>query len=179
MPEQLGRGLGRGWLFWIPYEYITYRTKDLGMGFVMDMYTAIDLAREDLQGTAVELFIGKDKAFGDRKEISLDQPPIVDEKDRADACATALVGESLGCRVEWLAKSRRIIIRSRAHDIELSIGSQTALVDGGKRLMEQTPSLTREQGGRLCPCALLQRRWGMRCSGTEEEKDYDFEIVAA
>lgn len=66
--------------FWIPYEYITYRTKDLGMGFVMDMYTAIDLAREDLQGTAVELFIGKDKAFDDGKEISLDQPPIVDEK---------------------------------------------------------------------------------------------------
>lgn len=48
MPEQLGRGLRDHGFFWIPYEYITYRTKDFGMGFVMDMYTTIDLAREDL-----------------------------------------------------------------------------------------------------------------------------------
>ena len=30
------------------------------MGYVMDMYTAIDLARENLQGSEVEHFIGKD-----------------------------------------------------------------------------------------------------------------------
>ena len=71
-----GEDWGDKGFFWIPYEYITYRTKDLGMGFVMDMYTAIDLARENLQGTAVELFIGKDKAFDDGRRFPLTSRPL-------------------------------------------------------------------------------------------------------
>lgn len=155
-----GEDWGDKGFFWIPYEYITYRTKDFGMGFVMDMYTAIDLARENLQGTAVELFIGKDKAFDDGKEITLDQPPIVDEKTGRTLVPLRFVGESLGCRVEWLAKSRRIIIRSRAHDIELSIGNQTALVDGGKRLMEQAPILDERTGRTLVPLRFIAETLG-------------------
>ena len=155
-----GEDWGDKGFFWIPYEYITYRTKDFGMGFVMDMYTAIDLARENLQGTAVELFIGKDKAFDDGKEIALDQPPIVDEKTGRTLVPLRFVGESLGCRVEWLAKSRRIIIRSRAHDIELSIGNQTALVDGGKRLMEQAPILDERTGRTLVPLRFIAETMG-------------------
>lgn len=155
-----GEDYGEDGFFWIPYEYITYRTKDFGMGFVMDMYTAIDLAKEDLQGTAVELFIGKSTAWDDGKEVALDQPPIVDEKTGRTLVPLRFIGESLGCRVEWLAKSRHIIIRSKAHDIQLTIGSQTALVDGGKRLMEQAPILDERTGRTLVPLRFIAQTMG-------------------
>ena len=55
---------------------------------------------------------------------------------------------------------RRIIIRSRAHDIELAIGSQTALVDGGKRLMEQAPILDERTGRTLVPLRFIAQTMG-------------------
>ena len=80
------------------------------MGFVMDMYTAIDLARENLQGTAVELFIGKDKAFDDGKEIALDQPPIVDERTGRTLVPLRFIAETMGHAVLWDGERRKIII---------------------------------------------------------------------
>lgn len=155
-----GKDYGEGGFFWIPYEYITYRTKDFGMGFMMDMYTMIDLKRENLQGTAVELFIGSEKAYDDGKEISLDQPPIVDEKTGRTLVPLRFIGESLGCRVEWLKKSRSIIIRNGTHDIQLTIGSRTALVDGNKRLMEQAPVIDERTGRTLVPLRFVAQTLG-------------------
>lgn len=146
--------------FWIPYEYITYRTKDLEMGFVMDMYTAIDLAREDLQGTAVELFIGKDKAFDDGKEITLDQPPIVDEKTGRTLVPCALWARALDAG--WNGWQRAAALSSAAGRTTLSLrlAARRHWWTGGKRLMEQAPILDERTGRTLVPLRFIAQTMG-------------------
>lgn len=155
-----GEDYGEQGFFWIPYEYITYRTKDFDISFLMDMYAMVDLKKEDLNGTAIELFIGFNTAWDDGREVSLDQPPIVDEETGRTLVPLRFVGESLGCRVEWLQQSRRIIIRNDAHDIQLTIGSQTALVDGNKRLMDQAPIIDQRTGRTLVPLRFVAQTLG-------------------
>lgn len=155
-----GKDYGDKGFLWLPYEYFTYKTKDFGMGFIMDMYAAVDLKGEDLNGTALELFLDFKTAWDDGKEIILDQPPVADEKTGRTLVPLRFVGEALGCKVEWLAKSRQIIIRNETHDIQLTIGQQTAVVDGDKRLMDQSPVIDQRTGRALVPLRFVAQTLG-------------------
>ncbi len=146
--------------FWLPYEYLTFRTKDFGQSFMMDMYAMIDLKGEDLSGTAIELFLGGEKAYDDGQEITLEQPPMADERTGRTLVPLRFVGESLGCRVEWLAKTRQIILQHEKHHIQLTIGSEVALVDGVKKLMEQAPVLDERTGRTLVPLRFISETLG-------------------
>lgn len=146
--------------FWIPYEYITYRTKDFDISFMMDMFTMVDLKEDDLQGTAIELFLGFNTAWDDGKEVILDQAPVADEKTGRTLVPLRFIGESLGCRVEWIGSCKQIIIRNEKADIQLTIGSQVALVNGDKRLMDQAPVIDQKSGRTLVPLRFVAQTLG-------------------
>jgi len=155
-----GEDYGDKGFFWLPYEYLTYRTKDFGVGFMMDMYAMVDLKGEDLAGTAIEMRLGHSTAYNDGEEIELDQPPMADEKTGRTLVPLRFVGEALGCRVEWIASCRQIIIRSENADIQLTIGSQVAIVNGDKRLMDQAPVIDQRTGRTLVPLRFIAQTLG-------------------
>ena len=145
---------------WLPYEYFTYRTKDFGMGFVMDMYTMVDLKGDKLQGTVLELFLDFKTAWDDGQEITLDQEPLADEKTGRTLVPLRFIGERLGCKVEWLAKERKINISRGSLHIQLTIGDQVALVNGDKRLMDQAPVIDQRSGRTLIPLRFVAETLG-------------------
>ena len=155
-----GEDYGDKGFLWIPYEYFTYRTKDFGMGFVMDMYTTVDLEKEDLNGTALELFLDSETAYDDGREVMLEQKAIADVQTGRTLVPLRFVGEALGCSVEWLTKSRRIIIRRDKTFIQLAIGERMALVDGAARLMEQAPVIDERTNRTLVPLRFVAETLG-------------------
>ena len=155
-----GEDHGDKGFLWIPYEYFTYRTKDFGMGFVMDMYTAVDLKKEDLNGTALELFLESETAYDDGREVMLEQKAIADTRTGRTLVPLRFVGEALGCSVEWLTKSRRIIIRRDKTFIQLAVGERMALVDGAARLMEQAPVIDERTDRALIPLRFVAETLG-------------------
>ncbi len=155
-----GKDYGDKGFLWIPYEYFTYRTKDFGMGFVMDMYTAVDLEKEDLNGTALELFLDDETAYDDGREVTLEQKPVADERTGRTLVPLRFVAEALGCHVEWLAKSRRIIIRKDKKYIQFAIGDRMALVDGVAMLTEQAPVIDERTDRTLVPLRFVAETLG-------------------
>lgn len=155
-----GEDYGDKGFLWIPYEYFTYRTKDFGMGFVMDMYTAVDLKKEELSGTALELFLDDETAYDDGREVTLEQKPIADERTGRTLVPLRFIGEGLGCSVEWLTKSRRIVIRRDKTFIQLAVGERMALVDGAARLMEQAPVIDERTNRALVPLRFVAETLG-------------------
>ncbi len=155
-----GKDYGDNGFLWIPYEYFTYRTKDFGIGFIMDMYAAVDLKRENLSGTAVELFLGKPFAYDDGKEVRLEQPPISDERTGRTLVPLRFIGEALGCGVEWNAARREICVRKGKREIVLQIGQERALVDGVRRDIEQAPEIDQKTGRTLVPLRFIAETLG-------------------
>jgi hypothetical protein len=155
-----GETYGDGGFFWLPYEYVTYKTKDFGQSFLLDMFTTVDLADDDLQGTTIEMRLGEGIAYDDGKEILLDQLPMADEKTGRTLVPLRFIGETLGCRVEWLKASRQIIIRGEATDIQLTIGNQVAIVNGDKRLMDQAPVIDQRTNRTLVPLRFIAQALG-------------------
>ena len=155
-----GTEYGDNGFFWIPYEYLTYHTKDFGIGFVVDIFTTIDLENEDLQGTAVELFINSTTAYDDGEEITIDQTPIIDSKTGRTLVPLRFISERLGCKVTWVAKSRGIIITQGKREIRLAIGSQTALVNGKEQFVDQPPRIDAQTGRTLVPLRFIAQTLG-------------------
>lgn len=155
-----GTEYGDNGFFWIPYEYITYKTKDFGISFVVDMFTTIDLENEDLQGTTVELFINSTTAYDDGKEVTIDQAPIIDSKTGRTLVPLRFISERLGCKVKWVAQSRGIIISRDKHEIRLTIGNQTALVDGKEQFVDQPPMIDTTTGRTLVPLRFIAQTLG-------------------
>ncbi len=155
-----GKDYGDNGFLWIPYEYFTYRTKDFGISFIMDMYAAIDLKQENLSGTAVELSLGSPLAYDDGKKVRLEQPPVSDEKTGRTLVPLRFIGEALGCVVEWNAARREICVRKNKHEIILQIGQERALVDGVRRDIEQAPEIDQKTGRTLVPLRFIAETLG-------------------
>ncbi len=155
-----GEQYGEGGYFWLPYAYLTYRTKDFGMSFLMDMYTTVDLEQEELAGTALELFLGSKTAYDDGKEIHLEQEPIADERTGRTLVPLRFVGEGLGCDVRWNAAERSILIQREERYIRLKIGSEIAEVDGREQRIEQAPILDARTGRTLIPLRFVAQTLG-------------------
>lgn len=62
-------------------------------------------------GNNIKLWIGKEYAEANGKQVKLNQPPIVDSKSWRTLIPLKFVSEVLGYSVQWIESERKIIIR--------------------------------------------------------------------
>lgn len=154
-----GEDYGNGGFVWLPYEYLTFRTVDFGMSFLLDMYTTVDLKNDNLKGTAVELYLDKQEAYDDGRRILLEQPPIADTKTGRTLIPLRFVSEALGARVTWNSQRRQITVETDKR-IVLTIGVDTAMVDGKAVKLEQPPIIDARTGRALIPLRFIAKELG-------------------
>lgn len=67
--------------------------------------------QEEGETLLIEMWIGKNIAKVDGKEVTIDQPPIIDEKTGRTLVPVRFVAETLGCVVEWNEAEKKVTIR--------------------------------------------------------------------
>ena len=104
-----GTEWGDNGLAWLPYDYLTYTTKDTGARFLfMDAYTMVDLENDPIRETVIKMRIG-DRSVevnGDAQEW--DVPPAI----MGDRTMVPLryVAELLGYAVHWDEQTKTVTL---------------------------------------------------------------------
>ena len=91
---------------WIPYDYITYKSKDIGFSFFIDMFTSVDLENDPVNETVLEMYVGNTKAKYNGKEINLVTEPII--YNNRTMVAIRDIGELFGFEVLWDGNKRKV-----------------------------------------------------------------------
>nr|DAU66716.1 MAG TPA: peptidase [Caudoviricetes sp.] len=105
-----GADWGKNGYFYIPYEYFTFETKDIGFSLVMDMFAPVDIRNDKIRGTVMEFYIDSDTAYVNGKEIKLTQAPKIDPQTNRTLIGLRDICEILGCGVYWDDKQKKITI---------------------------------------------------------------------
>lgn len=104
-----GTSWGDNGFAWMPYEYITFKTIDTGIGFLIDAFCSIDLENDpNINIDTIELYLDKDYAFvnGERKE--LDAPAVI--MNNRTMVPVRFIAEALNCNVIWDPVNRKVTI---------------------------------------------------------------------
>lgn len=151
---------GDNGFFWMPYEYITFKTKDFGMKFVFDMFTTVDLKNDNLQGKVIELFINKNYVYDNGKKIDIDQCPVIDKTTSRALVPIRVISEVLGYKVEWYEPEKRITILNNGTKITLYIDKKYAWVNGTKIVLDKEPIVGAKSNRALVPLRFIAEELG-------------------
>ena len=105
-----GEAWGEGGFSWLPYEYLTYKTKDIGMTFFMDAYTTVDLVNDPVKETVISMRVGDLSASVNGRDIKLNSPPVIDAKTSRALVPLRDVAELLGFGVYWNGERKEIML---------------------------------------------------------------------
>lgn len=86
---------------WIPYEFFTRRTVDLGMQYWMESWSSVDIIVPKPAAKEGFLWIGKDYALIDGKEVRLDAAPYIVPEAGRTMVPLRFLAENFGYNVEW------------------------------------------------------------------------------
>jgi len=94
---------------YIPYDVMNWVDKDGYIPFYWGGIGMIDYIEP--QKITIEMWIGKDTAKVNGKDVKLDQPPIIDPKSNRTLIPVRFVAENLGCQVDWDGTHKKITIK--------------------------------------------------------------------
>lgn len=100
----------RGYGF-IPYDFVHYKTKDLGMSFFQEAWSSIDVIMPHQSAKEVIMWIGSSKALVDGQEVILDQEAVVDPRSERTLVPVRFLADAMGWKVEWNAVEKKITLR--------------------------------------------------------------------
>ena len=109
-----------------------------------------------LDGKSIVLTVGSGVASVCGTEVELDQPPTI--VDGRTMLPFRFVAENLGAEVFWNADSRQVTAVSGGVTVVLTVGSQTALVNGEPRPINVPPSII--NGRTMVPLRFLADAFG-------------------
>lgn len=86
---------------WIPYDFFTGATVDLGMRYWMESWSSVDIILPKPAAKEGYLWIGKDYALIDGKEVRLDAAPYIVPEAGRTMVPLRFMAEHFGYNVEW------------------------------------------------------------------------------
>jgi len=98
---------------WLPYDFYSGKT-DLGVQYCFEVWSTVDITDvipniPSYAKNEIILWIGKNKALVDGKEIVLNQSPIIN--NGSTLVPIRFVGENMGYSVEWVGAEQKVILR--------------------------------------------------------------------
>lgn len=109
-----------------------------------------------LDGKLIVLTVGSGVATVGGTEVELDQPPTI--VDGRTMLPFRFVAENLGAEVFWNADSQEVTAAAAGVTVVLTVGSQTALVNGEPRPINVPPSIV--NGRTMVPLRFLADAFG-------------------
>lgn len=94
---------------YLPYEWVNY-SNDLGMKFFSEAWSSVDVILPTEDTDEMVLWIGKEKAIVNGKEVILDQPPVINPKTNRTLIPLRFIMENLGFKVNYDGKEKKITI---------------------------------------------------------------------
>jgi len=91
------------------------------------------------EGITIQMTIGSTKAYVNSKEVTLDQPPII-ENGRT-LVPFRFIGEAIGARIDWDPAKRTVSYVRGDMNIILIIGSTTAFVNSVATKLDVAPKI--------------------------------------
>ncbi len=104
-------------------------------GFIVTKPLTTNAANE----VVIKMTIGSTKAFIDSKQVSLDQPPII-ESGRT-LVPFRFIGEAIGATIDWDATQKAVSYTFGDIKIVLKIGSTSAMVNNVENLLDVAPKI--------------------------------------
>ena len=138
-----GTSCGENGFIYIPRDYIEFRTKDNYFCMMADAYSTVDLSNENIKEICVEMWVNKEEAFINDKEVFLDVSPVLVN----DRCCVPLrfISEAFGAKVEWNDSAKKITIRDNKNTICLWVGKDYALINGVKTILDVKPFINNDR----------------------------------
>ncbi len=125
---------------WIPYDYLTFETKDYHSKiFWSESWSSIDMDNDPIQGKKIELFTDKNTIITDGAIYQLDATPYIEAKAGRCMVPVRFISNFLGFHVEWIESEKRVDIKDSATTVSLWVGEKDAIVNGQKKRLDQPP----------------------------------------
>ncbi len=119
------------------------------------------------ESAIIQLTIGSTKAYVNFKEVTLDQPPVI-ENGRT-LVPIRFVAEALDVLVDWSPKDQIVSLIFDNKEIDLKIGSTTANVNGSEYKLDAPPKIL--PGGRtVVPIRFISEAIGAKVSWDSNKK---------
>ena len=99
---------GDGGYGWIPYSYFTRVTANFGQPYWMESWSSVDIVTPNPAAKEGYLWIGKDYALIDGKEVKLDVAPFIDPAPGRTMVPLRFLVEHFGYNVEWSESLQQI-----------------------------------------------------------------------
>jgi len=95
-----------GGYFWLAYDCVTERS-DLGMSLFMEAWSTVDV-RTGYTGTAIDMWVGHDKALVNGQSVVLDSPPKI--VNNRTLVPVRFIAEALGFTVQWDPTTQKVTL---------------------------------------------------------------------
>jgi len=105
-----GKSWGDKGYCWIPYDFFESRA-DTGMSYWFESWSSVDIILPPPTAKEVILWIDKEIALVDGKEVYLDQPPVIDRKTDRTLIPLRFLSERMGYLVQWDGSERKITLQ--------------------------------------------------------------------
>ncbi len=132
-----GEKCGDKGFFFIPRDYIEFRTKDGFFTMLADAFATVDLRNDNIKGDCIELFVGHNIAYHNDKPIVLDSE--VEIKNDRTYVPMRAISEMLGASVKWYEFDKKIVVKMGTDEIKLFVAKNYAIVNGKKINMSNDP----------------------------------------
>ena len=110
------------------------------------------------EGVTIQMTIGSTKAYVNSKEVTLDQPPII-ENSRT-LVPFRFIGEALGAEIGWDPVKRTVSYVLGSTNIVLTIGLTTAIVNGVETKLDVAPKIL--SGRTMVPVRFISEAIGAK-----------------
>jgi len=108
-----GEEYGDHGYLWIPYDFFNGRMLDTGIPYWLETWSGVDIMTPPKSAEVIELWVDKDFALVDGKEVFLDQPVIINAKTSRTLVPLRFLAENFGYNVTWEASIRKITLRKK------------------------------------------------------------------
>lgn len=122
---------------------------------------------------AVEAVAPSPVIMANGQPVKCDVPPYIDSSGRT-MVPVRFVVEALGAGVEWQEAEKKVLIRGAGREIELVIGSRSALVDGEQWDMDTVPVLKNDRT--MVPLRFIGEALGISVDWLAETRTVDIRL---
>lgn len=125
----------------------TYNEKKNTMAFTTSHFSKYAVLEKTAQAdvmrkpAVIKLTLGQVEAQLNGYKYSLDAKPFLDTEVNRTLVPVRFVSEALGCKVDWIAKDKKVEIKKGNNVVVLTLGSKEVLVNGRKSIMDCAPNI--------------------------------------
>ena len=164
-----GTSWGNRGFAWLPFDYLTYKTKDFGMTFFIDAETVVDLKNDPITENVISMNIGETDVKVNGEIVKWEIAPVI--KNDRTLVPLRRISEILGYNVGWEDSSKMITLNKDSHKIVMFLGSNVVLADGTPQTWDVAPQISEQADYTLVPLRYIAELLGFTVIWKEDTQE--------